>query len=79
MIGWVGGLSETEKQKCAIIFNKNDWQQGWLIGLAGGLEIVWCNQDYTLSDLPAAAPILFAAAAALLFAAAAADESGMLS
>ena len=39
----------------------------------GGLEIVCCNQDYTLSDLPAAAPILFAAAAA------AADESGMLS
>ena len=54
-----------------------------------GNKDYWCNQDYTLSDLPAAAPILFAAAAAadatILFAAAAllfaaaADESGMLS
>ena len=45
-----------------------------------GNKDYWCNQDYTLSDLPADAPILFAAAAAaLLFAAAAADESGMLS
>ena len=54
-----------------------------MIGWAGGSQIVWCNQDYTLSDLPDDAPILFAAgapaAAALLFAAAAVDESGMLS
>ena len=40
-----------------------------------GNKDYWCNQDYTLSDLPADAPILFAAAAAadatILFAAAA--------
>ena len=38
-----------------------------------GNKDYWCNQDYTLSDLPADAPILFAAAAdaTILFAAAA--------